>query len=164
MFHAALMLHYKPAQAYSTNLTASATVDAFVACQKQDKQTSHQSACILNHGLQSIYASVMPAQDQLCSPAGQVENVDDLMDKSMPVKFLEIDQERERLVFSARKAADNKQLKTYNVSHLSCCSGHNPISMPCGLHTRQSMFCCLCIMHMGQNAMHHSRIGHQIVS
>ena len=38
------------------------------------------------------------------------------MDKNMPVKFLEIDQERERLVFSARKAADSKQLKTYNVS------------------------------------------------
>jgi hypothetical protein len=46
----------------------------------------------------------------------QVENVDDLMDQNLPVKFLEIDQERERLVFSARKAADSKQLKTYNVS------------------------------------------------
>lgn len=54
----------------------------------------------------------------------QVENVDDLMDQNLPVKFLEIDQERERLVFSARKAADSKQLKTYNVSLLS---GHNPM-------------------------------------
>ncbi len=152
MFHAALMLHYKPAQAYSTNLTASATVDAFVACQKQDKQTSHQSACILNHGLQSIYASVMPAQDQLCSPAGQVENVDDLMDKSMPVKFLEIDQGRERLVFSARKAADSKQLKTYNVSHLSCCSGHNPISMRYALRAAYTPINVLLLVHYAHGA------------
>lgn len=48
-----------------------------------------------------------------------VDNVDDLMDKNMPVKFLEIDQERERLVFSARKAADSKQLKTYSIGDVA---------------------------------------------
>ena len=90
----------------------------FLLDSKQDNQISHQSVYSLNHCLQSISASVLPAQDQLCLPAGQVENVDDLMDKNMPVKFLEIDQERERLVFSARKAADSKNLKTYNVSLL----------------------------------------------
>lgn len=45
----------------------------------------------------------------------QTENVDDLLNQMVPVKFLEIDQERDRLVFSARRAIDSKELKTYNV-------------------------------------------------
>ena len=50
-----------------------------------------------------------------CLIAMQTENVDDLLNQMVPVKFLEIDQERDRLVFSARRAIDSKELKTYNV-------------------------------------------------
>lgn len=44
----------------------------------------------------------------------QFDNIDDLVGTDLPVKFLEIEQERERLVFSARKASND--MKAFNVS------------------------------------------------
>lgn len=46
----------------------------------------------------------------------QVANLDDLIGTVLQVKFLEIEEERERLVFSARKAANDKDMKSYKVS------------------------------------------------
>lgn len=46
----------------------------------------------------------------------QVENLDDLVGQVLPVKFLEIEQERDRLVFSARKASNDRDMKTFSVS------------------------------------------------
>ena len=46
----------------------------------------------------------------------QIENLDDLVGQVLPVKFLEIEQERERLVFSARKASNDRDMKTFSVS------------------------------------------------
>lgn len=61
------------------------------------------------------YAATLCETKGLCLIAVQTENVDDLLNQMVPVKFLEIDQERDRLVFSARRAIDSKELKTYNV-------------------------------------------------
>ena len=44
----------------------------------------------------------------------QFDNIDDLVGTDLPVKFLEIEQERDRLVFSARKASND--MKAFNVS------------------------------------------------
>lgn len=87
------------------------------------------------------------------------------MDKTMPVKFLEIDQERERLVFSARKAADSKQLKTYNVSLLqTCCSGHYLTSMRCALQAAYMLIIVLLLVRYAHgaacNASHSHRTPH----
>ena len=46
----------------------------------------------------------------------QIENLDDLVGQVLPVKFLEIEQERDRLVFSARKASNDRDMKTFSVS------------------------------------------------
>lgn len=59
----------------------------------------------------------------------QIENLEDLVGQVLPVKFLEIEQERDRLVFSARKASNDRDMKTFSVSlacwavMLSCCCG-----------------------------------------
>lgn len=45
----------------------------------------------------------------------QIENLDDLIGQVLPVKFLEIEQERDRLVFSARKASNDRNFKTFSV-------------------------------------------------
>lgn len=46
----------------------------------------------------------------------QTDSLDDLVGTTIPVKFLEIEEDRERLVFSARRASNDKELRTYNVS------------------------------------------------
>ena len=46
----------------------------------------------------------------------QIDNIEELMDQQLAVKILEIDEERDRLVFSARRAANDKDAKAYNVS------------------------------------------------
>ena len=46
----------------------------------------------------------------------QTDNLDDLIGQVLPVKFLEIEQERDRLVFSARKASNDRDFKTFTVS------------------------------------------------
>ena len=45
--------------------------------------------------------------------------MEQLIDTRIPVKFLEVSQERARLVFSARKVANEKEVQKYNVSSSS---------------------------------------------
>lgn len=50
-------------------------------------------------------------------PNTNFDNIDDLVGTDLPVKFLEIEQERERLVFSARKASND--MKAFNIGELA---------------------------------------------
>lgn len=42
--------------------------------------------------------------------------MDDYVNQDLAVKIIEVDIEKQRLVFSARKATNDKQLEEYNVS------------------------------------------------
>ena len=46
----------------------------------------------------------------------QIENMDDYVNQNLAVKIIEVDIEKQRVVFSARKATNDKQLEEYNVS------------------------------------------------
>ena len=46
----------------------------------------------------------------------QTENLDDMVGTTISVKFLEVEEDRERMVFSARRASNDKEFRAYNVS------------------------------------------------
>ena len=47
----------------------------------------------------------------------QIDNMEDYVNQHLAVKIIEVEMDKQRVVFSARKASNDKQLEEYNVSH-----------------------------------------------
>lgn len=43
--------------------------------------------------------------------------MEDYINQHLAVKIIEVEMDKQRVVFSARKASNDKQLEEYNVSH-----------------------------------------------
>lgn len=90
---------------------------------------------MLLHSHDAIMSQQVP--DHCLCVMSQIENLDDLVGQVLPVKFLEIEQERDRLVFSARKASNDRDMKTFSVSAASgavlssCCCRACIVSSAC---------------------------------
>ena len=81
----------------------------------------------------------------------QIDQLDDLVGQTLPVKFLEIEEDRDRLVFSARRASNEKDLRTFNVwavlSQSAGCADQVLLSVQISEHRLKVLFhmadCCL---------------------
>ena len=92
------------------------TIHPSLKRQNQRRRMDCRRLHVVQEWLQVQFLLLTCAQSKAEWLCLQIENMDDYVSQDLAVKIIEVDIEKQRVVFSARKATNDKQLEEYNVS------------------------------------------------